>query len=368
MKHQRQFPGASPYFDRHKKRRWRFRVKGFTAELGAEYGSDEFIARYEAALTGSRIKGTAGAERTRSGSLDALVVSFRRSPGWLSLSDVSKKNYGREIERLRVAHGTKRIADLRRKHIMTIMAEKHDRPSAANFTLKMFRVLLAHAVDIEMRPDNPAATVKKYATNSEGFHTWTEAEITAFYAVHPFGTLAHTALTLILNTGAARSDAVALGWASVRDGRLSYRRRKTRKTSDVIIDIPIHPDLVAVLAALPRDAFTFLQTRLGASRSPNGLGNKMREWCDAAGLPECASHGLRKAISRRLAEAGATPHEIMSVTGHKSLSEVERYTRAVGRSGLADEAFEKQSKQERKLTNHPERFVNLSRNPLKNKE
>jgi hypothetical protein len=86
MKHQRQFPGASPYFDRHKKRRWRFRVKGFTAELGAEYGSDEFIARYEAALTGSRIKGTAGAGRTRPGSLDALVVSFRRSPGWLSLS------------------------------------------------------------------------------------------------------------------------------------------------------------------------------------------------------------------------------------------------------------------------------------------
>jgi integrase len=268
--------------------------------------------------------------------VDALAVSFRRSPGWLSLSDVSKKNDGREIERSRMAHGTKRIADLRRKHVMAIMAEKHDRPSAANFTLKMFRVLLAHAFDVEMRPDNPAVTAKKYVTNSDGCHTWTEAEITAFYTVHPFGTLAHAALTLMLNTGAARSDAVALGWASVRDGRLSYRRRKTRKACDVVIDIPIHPDLAAVLAALPKDAFTFLQTRLGASRSPNGLGNKMREWRDAAGLPECSSHGLRKAISRRLAEAGATPHQIMSVTGHKSLSAVERHTRAAGRGNLAD--------------------------------
>jgi integrase len=57
---------------------------------------------------------------------------------------------------------------------------------------------------------------------------------------------------------------------------------------------------------------------------------------DAAGLPKrCVVHGLRKAAARRLAEAGCTPHEIMSITGHTTLKEVTRYTDAVNRERLA---------------------------------
>ena len=91
--------------------------------------------------------------------------------------------------------------------------------------------------------------------------------------------------------------------------------------------------------SLPRERFTFLETRGGKSRSPKGFGNEMRKWCDAAGLPKCTSHGLRKAIARRLAEAGASPHEIMAVTGHSTLEEVNRYTRAANRHTLADDAM-----------------------------
>ncbi len=48
-----------------------------------------------------------------------------------------------------------------------------------------------------------------------------------------------------------------------------------------------------------------------------------------AGLPErCVAHGIRKAAARRLAEAGWPPNEIAAVTGHTSLEEVTRYTRA----------------------------------------
>jgi hypothetical protein len=41
-------------------------------------------------------------------------------------------------------------------------------------------------------------------------------------------------------------------------------------------------------------------------------------------------------MARRLAEAGCTPSEIASITGHKSLIEVARYTEAASRSTLAD--------------------------------
>jgi integrase len=58
-------------------------------------------------------------------------------------------------------------------------------------------------------------------------------------------------------------------------------------------------------------------------------------------LPECSSHGLRKAAARRLAEAGCTTHEIASITGHRSLKEVSRYTAAVDQIRLAKQAMDK---------------------------
>src|SRR5215471_12252669 len=64
----------------------------------------------------------------------------------------------------------------------------------------------------------------------------------------------------------------------------------------------------------------------------------------AAGLPpRCVPHGLRKAASRRLAEAGCSASEIMAITGHKTLAEVERCTRAAEQERLARQAIKRQS-------------------------
>lgn len=352
------WPKASHYNDRHGVRRWRYRHKGRSVELGKTFGSDDFKRRYEAAEQGAG-QGV-GSSRTAPGTMDALIVSFYRSPAFKKVSSSTATNYRHTIERIRKAHGSKRVAMIRRRHIMGMMAEKAETPNAANFTLRMMRQLLSHAVDLEMIDVNPARDIKRFAVGGDGHHTWTDAEIEAFYSFHPHGTVAHTAMTLMLYTGAARSDAVRLGWGNLEGERVSYKRQKTGQR----VDIPIHPDLDLVLADLPRDAFTFLQTRSGRSRSSNGLGNQMRKWCDAAGLPDCSSHGLRKACATRLADAGATPHQIAAVTGHKTLSEVERYTRAADKASLADTAMgmiPSRSKGEQKLANHPARFAKKSR-------
>ena len=63
-----------------------------------------------------------------------------------------------------------------------------------------------------------------------------------------------------------------------------------------------------------------------------------------AGLPVgCKAHDLRKAGAGRLAEAGATEKEIDAITGHKTLAEIEHYTRAADQEHLARAAMEKQS-------------------------
>jgi integrase len=62
--------------------------------------------------------------------------------------------------------------------------------------------------------------------------------------------------------------------------------------------------------------------------------------CAKAGLPaDCTFHGLRKACARRLADSNCTVHEIAAITGHKSLREVERYTRGADQVRLAQAAM-----------------------------
>lgn len=71
----REFPGITAYFDRHQKRRFRFRKKGFSTEVHGEYGSEEFCRNYERAIRGYRSQ-EIGTLATKRGTINALVVSL----------------------------------------------------------------------------------------------------------------------------------------------------------------------------------------------------------------------------------------------------------------------------------------------------
>ena len=136
---------------------------------------------------------------------------------------------------------------------------------------------------------------------------------------------------------------------------------KQEKTGAELV-IPIHPELAAVIAATPSGHLTFLTTRFGRPFEGSGFSHWFRGACDQAGLPHCSPHGLRKAAARRLAEAGCTAHEIGAITGHASLAELVRYTRAADQRRLAEAAMAKT----RKSSGKPgQKFANRARNVLK---
>jgi integrase len=95
----------------------------------------------------------------------------------------------------------------------------------------------------------------------------------------------------------------------------------------------VHPALQAVLDVTPNE---FLVTQRGRPYTRKALSEQFRVWCNAAGLPtRCVFHGLRKAGQTRLADAGCDPFEVAAWSGHKSLSEIERYTKAANRKRAA---------------------------------
>ena len=333
------FANARSYRDRHGRVRWRYRHKGFTAELGTEWGSEDFCRRYADAVNREKATSGVGAYRTVPGTFNDLVVRFYQ----LHLPTVAAStaaDYRAVIEPLRDKHGHKRVAHLQRRHVIEIKSELANTPMQANKTLKRLSQMMDLAVDLEWRTDNPVRGVKRFPISSQGFHTWDESEIDKFYKAHPIGSVAHRAMTLMLYTGAAKCDAVALGREHIRDGRIVYRRRKTSKNPDGFeVNIPVHPYLAETLAHVPADAATYLQTEDGGRRSANGLGTSMRKWCDKAGLPHCSSHGLRKAICRRIAEVEGDVFKVMAVSGHTDIKEAQKYCDRFNRKGKADSAI-----------------------------
>ena len=140
-----------------------------------------------------------------------------------------------------------------------------------------------------------------------------------------------------------------MGRQHVKAGRIHVAQAKSGGKTKLWI--PLHPNLAEALTWVPADQLTFLITQEGKPFSPGGFTNWFVECAKAAGLPANSTpHGLRKAASRRLAEAGATGHQIMSITGHKNLSEVDTYTASANQERLADSALALQIEDEKRTS------------------
>lgn len=328
------------FLDRHGRARWYFRRPGYPrVPLPGLPWSPEFMAAYEVATKGEKPPEGAGAGKTVPGTIAALVASYYRSSDYLNLKPITQRTYRSTIEPFREQHGDKRVAVLKREHIKGIIAKLADRPAVANNWLKTIKILMRHALEIGMRTDDPCLGIRKLRTGSSGYRTWTEEEIETFYAKHQTGSRARLALDLLLYTGQRRADVVRMGRQHLRDGVLYIRQSKTGTE----VSIPLHPTLRASLDALPQKNMTFLLTEYGKPFAVAGFGNWFRDRVTEAGLPVgLSAHGLRKAACRRLAEAGCSAPQIMSLSGHKNLKEVQTYIEAANRLGLARQALKMQ--------------------------
>jgi len=322
--------------DRHGKVRRYVRLPGRKRlPLPGAPGSSEFMEAYQAALGGVRAE--IGASRTVPGTINAAVISYFNSSAFASLAPETRRVRRNILERFRAEHGDKRIALLQKVHIDRMTAAKVATPAAARNFINTVDALMRHSVDQGWRADNPAQGVKRPRIKTDGFHTWSEADIAAFEAAHPIGSRARLALALLLYTAQRRSDVVRLGRQHVRDGVVQVRQQKT----GAVLAIPMHPALATILEATPSEHLTFLTTRDGKPFSPAGFTNWFREMCNEAGLPRgISAHGLRKAACRRLAEAGCSANVIAAISGHASLREVQRYTAAADQARMARSAID----------------------------
>ena len=96
------------------------------------------------------------------GSIGLVVAMLISSPAFTRLAAITRANYRRAIERFCTQHGERMVADLERRHVIKLIADLAKRPQAANQLRMLLRLLMAHAVEIEMRRDGSDARHKAH--------------------------------------------------------------------------------------------------------------------------------------------------------------------------------------------------------------
>ncbi len=349
-------PGLITDTDRHGNVRQYYHPTRASAKIRIypQPGSDAFREAYDAAIRGEKTPKPASfrkrlpvGERT----FAQLCQLYARSAAFLQLSPTTQQDR-REIlaaccrDETRVGSGIPMgdvpVREFGPAHVKALRDRKGVLAAAANNRVAVLSALFAWHIEGDDDAKNPCERITRLKTaNPDGFHTWTLAEVAAYEAAHAIGTTARLAFDLALYTLQRRADLARLGPGNVRlDGDAAWLEIVTRKTG-AAVTIPIIEPLALSLAARPhRDAATFIATAAGKPFTAKGLGNAMRAWCDAAGLPKCSLHGLRKAQASRMAELGVDTGGIGAALGHAPGSRATGvYTRAARQRVMVGPAF-----------------------------
>jgi integrase len=329
-------PYLQAFVDRLGVERYYFRRPPFRFPLPGKPGSPEFNRAYEEAKAKAAPHAPPVRDKIVAGSFRALAILYFSSGSYRGLpSPTTRQNYRRVIDEFCRQHGHRRVDQFAREHIEIIMGAMADRPGAAFVLLKRLRTLIKFAIALRWIAADPTAGVRLPKLGEH--HTWDEAEIAAFESFWPVGTSERLAFDLLLTTAQRVSDAAAM---TVPVGDVfAFTQRKTGRA----MLLPVYPALRRSLQAMGRKPGEHINLNAyGVPFTEKGfamfVGNAIRK----AGLPDhCVAHGLRKAAARRAAEDSASANEIMALTGHATLAEAERYTRAASQLSLAQSAMKK---------------------------
>lgn len=319
---------------RHGRVVWYVRQKrGHRTRIRAPYGTPEFIAEYQHALSGTPQE----KRGPDTGTLGWLFDRYRETTSWFDLSPATRRQRENILAGVLKISGTEHAADIDRGHIVAGRDRRAATPAQARNFLDAMRGLFRWAHEAGHVKSDPTAGVKNPARpKTGGFPVWSEADVDAYESRWPIGTKERVWLAVLLYSGLRRGDAVKVGRQHVKDGTIALRTEKTGQ----VVTIPILPELAEVLATGPCGQLTFICGASGRPFVKESFGTAFGEACRAAGINKSA-HGVRKIGATRAAENGATVAELEAIFAWSGGGMASLYTKAADRARLAKGAIGK---------------------------
>jgi integrase len=297
-----------------------------------------------------RLRTERGEIKWQPGTIGSLIHQYQNSRQWKKLAYATQKNYRLGLSSL-AGHEHRLLKDLRKTHLIQMRDVFADRPGLANQMLTAISAIIGWAKesDSEEWQDieyNVVESVKRMEVGV--WKAWTPSALETFEAsLDKVTRQSRIAFALLYYTAQRRGDVLKMKWSDYNPsayggaGSIRVLPQKTGKTEDDFLEVPVHPRLKEILTTeKPHTKSVFIVHREDGKPywSDNPRINMIQGSLFSGRFQACQQrvfgkrvfypiHGLRKAAAQRLAEAGCSIHEIMAITGHKSIAMVAHYTR-----------------------------------------
>lgn len=320
---------------RHGRTVWVVRIdKGKRVRIRGEYGSDEFMANYQAAIEGKPMPSPG---KPQAGSLKWLIDRYKETTVWAALSPATRRQRDNIFSGVIKTSGREPFTKVTKSTIVKSRDKRKDTPAQARNFLDAMRGLFRWALSADHVQVDPTEGVQNPPRKRNGgFPDWTEDDVAAYEKIWPIGTKERVWLDVLLYTGLRRGDAVRFGKQHVRDGVGTIKTEKSGFT--VMVTLPILPVLQRTLDAGPIGDLTFIAGERGRPLVKEAFGTMFREAARAAGVKKSA-HGIRKIAATRAANNGATVAQLEAIFGWSGGTMASLYTRSADRVRLAKEAI-----------------------------
>jgi integrase len=194
-------------------------------------------------------------------------------------------------------------------------------------TVRLDLALVSHVFEVARKDwglealSNPVKAIRKPKLprgRERRLHAGEEAQLLAYCDAQE-NILLRAFIVLAIETAMRRGEIANLSWADVNlNSRMAYLHETKNGTSRVV---PLSTRAVAALSTLPQEP----QGRLVTIHRDN-ISGSFASACEACGIDGLTLHDLRHEATSRLFEKGFNMMEVSTITGHKSLSMLKRYT------------------------------------------
>jgi integrase len=317
---------------------YRDRRTGFLRRLPSDTKSPEFYEAWKQADADNH--GTV--PEAQRGTWNEIKQAYLASPEYAALKPRTVKDYLQVLTYLTASGMDSTTIDeitppslvrLRNK----VALKKNWRFS--NYCLAVISRVFSVSKNLGMAPSNPATGVPKLKAApgaKQANRPWTDRELdTMLTAADP---VMRAAIAIGAYTGMREGDVLKFTWAMRSLGYI--RQNKT----DEELFVPEHSSLAKILDKTPKSAIVVVVNTRGKPYTEGGFrtmfakfrGEMLKAGKIGAGL---TFHGLRHTVATKLADAGADDKTIAAVTGHKSMSQIQRYTRTASQKRRATAAI-----------------------------
>ena len=299
------------------------RALGFT---NAALGRDLSKAMIEAQRLNEAVeraeRGQAAAPSA--GSVAAVIRDYLASDWFAEKAPATRAGYRKTLARLETAFGHVPVADIRRQDLRKLAAALRDTPREARKMVQVFSILLSHAVELGLRPDNPALRMRLRGSPRRDT-VWTPDQVAAARAAATAQGRASLAIAIALayETAQRPTDVLRLPWSALSGNTVTLRQSKTGKP----IAVTLSPALASELAGLERRSpVIVICEATGRPYTETGFSHAFAKLRHRAGLPnDLLFRDLRRTALSEAGAGGATLHELQALGGHSTLTTLPRY-------------------------------------------